>query len=268
MPKGYRKKYVPKRKYAKKTSTKKPSSVATIKKVVKRVLSKALEVKQVDVAGQTPIAPYNYSNYAAIVIPCSPYPSFLDIQQGTGQGNRIGNVIRTKLCVMTAFIAPLSYHATLNNAPRPCYIKLIFATSRDNSTVLDVASIARLFQLGNSASPPSGNMYDMIRPFNYDAWMIHKVVMLKIGSSINTGSGGIIGQSYYANNDFSFSKVIKINLTKFQPKNVKFEDNVSYPEKPIVQMIPLVCSADGTTYGNAETPFTLSYHLRYTYTDA
>lgn len=239
-----------------------------IKRVVNQILSRNLEVKLREYSTSVNLVPYAVSAlYTNTIHPMSPYPSYAQIDQGTGQSGRIGNTIHTKRLILRGICNPLGYHATINPSPRPIIVKLVFCTSRDNRTVLD-QTVANFFQNNNSTQAPSGNTFDMIRTFNTDGWIIHKVIQFKLGAANNNGTGGNGTEQYFSNNDFKYSHQFTVDLTKYYSKIVKFEDGTGYPTCPLIQCVPIVTAANGTTYGAAEIPAVFNYNLTYTYTDA
>lgn len=253
------------RAYKKRTAPK----VKFVKRVVKQVLSRNMETKIKEYAFSDNLLPYAVSAlYTNSVIPITPYPSYLSIDQGVGQAQRIGNTIRTKRLVLRGYIAPVAYHATINPNPRPVIVKLVFCTSKDNRTTLDTTSLGNFFQYNNSYQSPSGNMFDMVRSFNTDSWIIHKVLTFKVAPAVCNGTGANAAAQNFANNDFKYSNNFTIDLTKYCSKILKFEDTIGYPMNPIIQMVPLVACPNDSTFGAAEVPAALTYNITYTYTDA
>lgn len=262
-----RRRYV-KRKIVRRRRVASKPKVKFVKKLVRQVLSRNLETKIREYATSSNLVPYAVSAlYTNTIFPLSPYSSSLQIDQGTGQSARIGNTIRTKQLLFRGICNPTGYHATLNPYPRPIIVKLVICTSRDNRTAVDT-SIANFFQNGSSSQAPSGNTFDMIRSFNKDGWIIHKVIQFKLGCANSNGTGGNATEQYFGNNDFKYSHQFTLNLTKYMSKIVKFDDNTSQPTIPILQCIPLVTACNGTPYGSSEVPAVMNYNLTYTYTDA
>lgn len=90
--------------------------------------------------------------------------------------------------------------------------------------------------------------------------------MFKLGSSLYLNSGSTAND---ANNDFKLSKYFNINLTKYIPKVIRYDDATTSPENVGLYATFLMCYADGSTIDNSGYPeFAFSGVINYSYKDA
>jgi len=263
-----------KRSYRKKSSMKKraykrkSAPKATFAKRVKTVISRMAENKTQNFRGSTHVFPYTNTNWVTSVIPMTPDNLFLNIAQGVGQGQRIGNSITIKSLKLSGVLRPLPYSATTNPTPVPLYVKLFFLTRKEIPTDLTV-SLADLFQYGNTSEGPgnSTEIKNMNRQINTDAWTVHTMRTYKLGFANYAGTGSDAGQQFNANNDFKLNHFINIDLTKYCVKNVKFNDNNADPTTRNIVMYPIVYTANSSFMSDAAYPAKFEYALDVVYED-
>lgn len=228
-----------------------PTKKPTFAKRVKSVISKMAENKNVNFHGTVPLYPYGSTLWGDGILTCTPDSLFLAIDQGVGQGDRVGNSIRVKSLKMTGVLRTLPYNAITNPNPCPFYVKMFFLTRKDTPT--DVfGSLEDLLRFGNSAESPghSGFLQNLYRPVNTDNWTIHTTRIFKLGYGSYTGTSTDPDQQAYSNNDFKLNHFINIDLTKYCTKQIKFNDNTTTPSTRNIVMYPVVYTADGTNQNN------------------
>jgi len=195
-----KKRVVKKRVYRKKTIMKKTVPLS-VKKYVKRAIHVNTENKRAITQGSYTVG--SITNSATLYArPITPAVGFLTINQGTGQGDRIGNKCRTIKAMFRYTLFPLPYDAGVNPQPTPAEVMIIFGfVKQAQTTTPSSASIGQLFQNGNSVIAPQGDLGDLITPYNTDYWTIKKVIRHKIGNSVVEGSGAQSSRAFLANND-------------------------------------------------------------------
>jgi len=253
----------PKKRSVKKvTKLSKPMTLA-----IKNIIHKQAENKVKDFATSTAINNYNGSNFNNFnIIPLSPFPTYLDISQGTGQGARTGNKITTMKASIKFAIYPRAYEATTNAFPQPQDVRIVILKSKDTPIPLQsVSSLGNFFQYGSSTSGPSGLLTDIVKEINKDLYTIYYDKVIKVGCASATGLGAAVNAQYFANNDYKFNQIRKIDLTKMMHKTITFNDNTTIAETPTLQMIIFPCGADGQ-YLNS-VPLYWYYNLHYEYED-
>lgn len=240
---------------------------------VRKELDKMAEVKQVaytwNQIGSGGLA--NYSTGSGVwgvnnIIPFFPHTSYLSIPQGTGQGARVGNSVRTHSFIYEGVLYPNQYNATYNPTPIPQEVMFVLLSRKDTGDTL-LTTLTALYQTGSTTVNPDGTLMDIIRDFNRDLYNIHYKRVFKIGAAENTGTGAVAGFQNYATNDFAYNRKFKMDLTKYIDKVVRYNDasNTQTSAKNYIFGVWMTCDADGT--GATHQPTCLTSNLIYKFID-
>lgn len=226
---NYRKR-VTRKTYKKRAVGKRSSSVsAGVKKYVKKELHKNIENKVMNVAVANAFGNI-LQNSNMNVFPMTPYTGYLVISQGITQNARIGNKVSTRRVMLNYCMVPKPYDATTNPLCRPQEIDMFLGYVKGTPSTLPVATdFNNLYQVGSTSLGPQGELPDLIADINTDYWVIKKRWRHKLGYADVTGTGASPGSQYYANNDFKFNVVKKLNITKFCPKTLVWNDASNTP---------------------------------------
>lgn len=241
---------------------------AAVKKYVKRTIHTNIENKCGYYTQTQSISSYVNSVNSLGAFPLTPFANNLQLLQGDGQAARTGNQVRTRKLVLSYVLYPALYNVTTNPYPVPQNIK-IWIGYQKNAPMVQPTDFSRFFQTGDTASAPTSNLEDIIKPVNSDVWCIKKQLTHKVGLASNTGSGGVITYGYMANNDYKMNAINKIDLTKYCPKVFKYSDAYSYTPATghgLFMMVEAV-EATGNTGGNGE-PIKMKWWVDYVYEDA
>lgn len=267
--KTYKRKASKKRSYKRKSYRKKASP---LKKMVKKMIARAAETKMLE----APLLDKQLNtsdsiNFPDNVIPLGPNNVTLALTQGTGQGQRIGNVVNTKKLIFKGSLNPTQYNVTTNPTPRPLMVQFIFCYDREDPNDAFVPG-STFFQNGSSTTGFSGNLSDMWRPINEDRYRVFARKTFKLGYSQYAGTTANVtnqgANQAYSNNDFKASHLFSFDLTKWYPKVVKFNDNLSNPMTRNIYCLVQYVDAFG---GGMVSPYQaaeMSYCLSYKYEDA
>lgn len=265
---AFRKKRTTKRRFAKKRSMKRGGKRPALKKMIRREISRQAENKTI----QTAIANrFLYTHDDVLwtgnnVFPLGPDPTSLVINQGTGQGERVGNVIRTKSLMFKGTLVPRPQDSQ-NTTPAPVQVKMwIFYDRQQPATVPDVRP--NWFQSGNTVRGFANNLTDMWAPINTDRYRILTSRTFKLGPASNTGTGGVAAYQFFANNDFKYNCNFNINLTKYYPKTVKFQDGNTSPMTRGLFVCFAYAYANGNQVADNQTICQVQYMQNYVYEDA
>lgn len=245
-----------------------------VKQYVKKALLKQEERKVANYQGNLFVQPYNTivggtGWYNESVFPVAPYGGLMNISQGSGQGDRIGNKIKTRKCIMDYIISPSSYNATTNTNPEPIDIRLLFVKARDDSDALPSATdLTHLFQNGDSSVAPSGILTDMISQVNNDLFILKAQRKHKLGYSVSNGTGYTVTTSGYSNNDYSLNIISSIDVTKMLPATLHYNDAANYPNDPLLYCVMLAARSGGGAAATSQQYASFWYSLRYEYVDA
>lgn len=260
--------------------TRKPVKKTTVKKIVKRELSKQIETKECFSASSITPATISIStsSVAGNMFICSPNSAsstigYLSIPQGDGNGQRVGNRIRTKSLYMKYILTQTAQNAVTNPTPTPLEVLIYFfkvkTTPQDPPSVGNLrGASANFFEYGNSSVGFDGSLYDVLHKINPDrfTYLAHRRHKLGYqGNNVNNNPS-------YANshnNDFKMNIVSGINLTKFCPKEILYDDlTSSTTTSPYIFCLVQPVNATGVINSTSVLPMTMQFELQYKYSDA
>jgi len=265
-----------KRKYLKRRGMKKtraPRAQArvsdSIKTYVKSVVHSQIENKCVQINP----GPVSFGNYLESPdfnsFPMAPLTGYWNINQGVGQGNRIGNIIKVRKTYLNYVLYAQPYNAGTNAVPQPSEVRLMLGYVKSTPTFSPIAGdIAQLFQAGSSSAAPVGNLKDLVSVYNVDYWSIKKSWTHKIGYASSTGTGGPADQQYLANNDFKLNVMKRIDITQHMPKTCVFNDTSATTNTKNLFFMYYAVGANGGTYTNITLPVRIEYWIDFHYEDA
>jgi len=244
-----------------------------IKRVVKQVMMRAMETKcaQTYNLGKS-LYPTNSGTFGDNVIELGVDGVNLVVGQGTGQGSRIGNEILTQRVLFKGTVVPNPYDVTVNPNPRPVQLRMIIYYDRTIPTSAPSVTGNDMFQDGGSSSGFQNDLVDLWRPYNTDRYRILMQRTWKIGFA---GYGGTAlvpanaqAQQYYENNDFKLNINFSIDVTKYYPKIVKFNDTTNTPTSRGLFALFYYSAADGTQLPSTNVSLGMQYMIDYKFKDA
>lgn len=243
-----------------------------LRKAVEAVVNRNIETKEASYTGTFNPCSYTASNSAAGFIPLSPYSTTpgITITQGTGEGNRVGNLIKVVKATMKFVVTPTAYDLTANPFPLPQDLIIRGFTSKRSTNSL-VTTVPNYFDLGSTAITPDGVLRDINRPVNKDLYTEYFCKKYKVGFSSfapGSGTGANPAMGYYANNDYPLNVIATIDYTKFMPKIIRYNDTDGLPASRMLQTFIECVNADGSVQGSAWLPLYLTYTLTILYKDA
>lgn len=213
----------PKSKTAVKRTYKKKSS--TVSRTVKSYVEKAIK-KNVEIMFSDNVE-YNQIQLNTFNTATTTLPTVLNltaplgkIQQGSGQSSRSGNQITlSSMPLKMIFRDPNGYVGTtaseLNLA-----VKFVIAKLKNTLSEPTTSDFEKIHQAGNASSAPVNSYVDIITPFNRDYWTIKKTFNFKL-SKISNAESNLSPLSGHG-----FLKVISVDLAKYLPKTIKYDDIV------------------------------------------
>jgi len=260
------KKYFPKKRaFRKKTMTKKPKVTKGIKQYVNRAIHRQIEDKRsLLVQNVNNIRSYVYDTTMGVTT-CLPT---INIIQGVGQSGRIGNTVHIRSLYFNFCLYPLAYDPVSNPQPKPQEVLIFLGKikgQRDRTPA--TSDFQKIWQNGNSSAQPYSDLRDLTQSVNKDYWTIYKMMRFKIGNAVIDASGNNAVAQYYSNNDFNLNVVRRMNITKFVPKILKFNDTTASPTNDNLYMWHTCVNADGSVANNT-IPIAISYSFQCAYEDA
>jgi len=252
---------VPRRK---RTYQRKPQ-MAPIKRMVSKMIHKNVENKVEQIVAQNNIISSYAYNGALLTLSMIPYSV---IAQGTGQGDRIGNTIRPRSVYFNYVLHPVPYAAGNNPTPVPQDVIIFFGKVKNSRAQQPISTdFGKLWQSGDTSRGPFSTTLDLIQDVNKDWFTVYKILRHKVGYANYQGLGSNVNPQYYANNDYKQNVIRKINITKYVPKVIKFNDTTSQPTNDGLWMWAMCVNNDGTT-NSTNAPCYMDYTLNFTYEDA
>lgn len=240
-----------------------------IKAMVNRAVARTEEKKeQQQYSLNTPLPPSNNAGWTASSICISPRSNGFIIPQGAGQGQRIGNVIRTKSAWVKGIIYPLPYDVATNINPIPTELRMLIFKDKFNRTGQPAAVALDLFQTGSTAIGPQNDLADMILAVNKDRYQIYHDEILKVGNSNYSGTGSVAALQSFTNNDFGYNCQFNVDITKYLPKVVTYNDGSNDPMSDSLWMIFMPVQGGGGQFGSTQISTAMSWTADYKYTDA
>lgn len=265
--------------YRKKVVTRARRPTKNFTKLVQAVVSRNIENKSIQ-AEQTMDCRYPAANPTLQwngLFPLTPYPSTgapagstLTIVQGYESNQRVGNTIRTKYATLKGIIFPFPISESLNPDPKPLEVVMwIFKMKRSDplggqylAAAEDTCQTA-MFQAGNSVEGITGELLDVMRVTNQDRiQLLHKRVF-KVGFS-----QGADLTTEHPNNDFKLNQKFSINITKYLPKVIKFDDGDDDPSIKHTYCLVQGYCADNSIQSNERYNMRVTWQLDYVYEDA
>lgn len=271
-PRAYKKKRVMRRKVSTKPSL-------AIRRYVKRELSRQIENKTHQASYQMECHNSNtagsMSNEFHGLIPITPYTATgapvgttIAITQGTGQASRIGNVIRVKRATLRGVMFPNDLNASTNPMPKAYEVcmwifKLKDRAFGDELTYANSVINTEFLQDNNATAGITGELINLVQPVNKDLIHLYYKRVFKLAYAAGTNTGNL------GNNDFKYNQKFSINVSKYVPKVIKYNDNTDMPSISHTYCLIVPFNADGTYYTDGQyEPMRCDWCLDYVYEDA
>lgn len=253
----------PKRTFRKKSLRTHSKPARSFAKKVRRVLKNTAETKMISQTGTYTIAPYSGA-YPWTDVNLGINASTLLPSQGTGQGSRIGNKITTKKVMLRGYVTPYGYAAISNPKPVPVNARMLLLSNRAQPQ--NTPTVSTFYQAGNTSVGPNGSLQDLIRPYNRDVNTVYTSRDYKIGHSSESGTGSDAVNGLQANNDYRMNAIFKLDITKYLPKTITFDDTTTTPITRNLFMRWILANADGNP-NLASASHAVFWTVDYQYTD-
>jgi len=265
---NYRKRVSRKGKRSSAVSRRKSSVTVGVKKYVNNMVNRHIENKCVQI--QFSLAFGNVLEDPSLgAFPMCPLSSYWTINQGVGQGARVGNVIKPVKVHLNYVLRPMSYDVATNPNCVPTDIQLFLGYVKNTPSFIPIpGDFSYLFQNGSSSSGPVGNLRDQIAVINKDYWVIKKRWNHKIGFSQNNGTGAVIASQYFNNNDYKMSVTKRLDITKYIPKTIHFNDAVATTNNRNLFFFFQAVGANGGTFPATVLSSHIDYWIDFEYQDA
>lgn len=236
---------------------------------VKKVVERDMEHKESNVYSvNTPLPSTANAGWTASSISIAPSSTGFVIPQGTGQGNRIGNQITTKKAVVKGILHQNIYDAGTNGIPLPVQVRMLIFKDKFNKAGQPAAVSLDLFQTGSTSIGPTNDLVDMILEVNKDRYQVYHDEIMKLGFANYAGTGVNANFQSFANNDYSLNCEFSVDITKFIPKNIMYNDGGAAPMNDNLWMIFIPAQSVGGIIAANSTLLNMSWSAYYHYIDA
>lgn len=222
---------------------------------------------------------YNYTfdgagaTFKGSALCLSPANGFNLPAQGTGQGDRIGNKIKTKKCIFRFELIPQPYDGTLNPQPQPMDIVMYIFKVKNTNSLTGVQAIvtASFFQAGDNSAAFTGALSDANKLVNSDLILLHKRRIFKLGQAqpqLGAAASTAIANYALGNNDYKFNCIVNMDVTKYLYKTYTFNDTATVTDETQTLVLFEVMNASGVAMTAGEVAAKISYGIHYQFTDA
>lgn len=260
-----------KRKPTKRAPRTKKATTALVKRVITRLAEKKIQTYTINTVSPLVLRSGSASS-SANIFSMTPEVGYWAISQGTGQADRIGDKVRTRSAILNIQMTPAVYNATTNPTPTPCFVRLWFLKSKFlPADVVPSSSVygasATYLQTGNSSTGLTGTFQDLQLYINKDQFTYYGHRTYKIAPSIYEGTGATPTAGNFGNNDFKLCILDRINLTRWFPKTLQWDDAGLACSSHNLTLVVQPIFSTGVAPGALIAPINLKFSLTYTFTD-
>lgn len=192
-----------------------------------------------------------------------------NISTGVSNAQRIGNRVKTRSLVCNYTIVPKGYNVTSNPNPQPQIVIIYFFKSKINPAgdITTSQLTTQFFENGPTMTGLSGYLMDLNRKICPDTftYLTHRVH--KIGYAKNDATGNMPSYANQANNDFKLFVSGKVNLTKYCPKTIRWDDN-NLVNNEWIYCVHQTLNVFDAPAASTIYPVSISYDTYFTYVDA
>lgn len=196
---------------------------------------------------------------------------FSNVNQGTGDGQRIGDKIKVNKLTFKGFINwDSSKLDIIGWRHLPLYVKMFVFRRQDsleNPATVTTPSLGEsdILMNGAVAGAPNNLLSDMGRLFNKDVYRIFKTKTFKLGPAAVGDTPTTSGQW---NNDFKFSQRFNINLSKHIDV-VKYKEGSLFQQNCAFYVGFLIAFGNNSTItATQQPPVEIHYDVNMSYEDA
>lgn len=193
------------------------------------------------------------------------------VNQGTGQGERVGNEITLKKWIIRGALTqnPFYIENPLQQLGSSIVYVDVYIGYRNDLQIMSLSPLNELpnfYQSGNASSAPVGNFTELLDWVNKDVYTVLFHKRFKMGNNSN-------------NNDFSLARTFSFNICSklFKNAKLKYNDNTGTVQNAKLNALALWCTAingNGTnmfqtsTAVQRQSSYACSFSNNIMYTDA
>jgi len=186
----------------------------------------------------------------------------VNLSQGVGNDQRIGNKISNCKLRISGFVETLPYHATTNTSQVPYELHMLILKRKDG-----LANAVQYTDLKVYPGSTTGGLVDVISscyPFNTDAYTIYKHKVFKLSATFPYVSGGLTDVFTGNNPNFWFQRFsVDIPVPKIQ----HYTDGAIIPNEIDASIIWYVINGDGVNLPANQVRCQATYASYFTFQD-
>lgn len=245
-----------------------PKVSKTVKSYVSKAIAKQAENKVININQAREFGSYLDSN-TMNAFPLTPYTTlFPGPTLGVASNQRIGNECRTRNVMLSYVLRPTPYNATANPLPVPVHVQMYLGYLKQSSGSLPgSAEFTAFYNNGSSSFAPSATLSDLCADENTDRFTILKKWVHRVGFQVTNGTGSNAGWSSYSNNNFQLNVVKKINVTKYYPKILRFDDASQSLQSRGLFMWYQAIGANGLALASGIRPVAIDFWVKLEFED-
>lgn len=201
---------------------------ASLKKIIKSLITRSQETKGGSYVFTDSLCQVGHAAFTTDIHPVGLSNGAVAVSQGTGAGGRIGNKVSIVNSTIKGQIWPAGYDGITNLLPAPYLVQMYLFYDKTDPVAIP-APETDFFQVGNADQAMTGTLADLDYPLNKDKYRVCYKRTFKVGNANFGGTGTSAFNQSYANNDFKLVNRFSVNIKKYMPKEVRFNDTSSAP---------------------------------------
>lgn len=235
-----------------------------LQKIIKKTVIAMAEAKKIQFSQTANVFGYNAAAQGFCSFQLTPVNAgSLNIVQGTGEADRIGDKVRVKKVTLSYVLQAGPLDASFNTVPAPQDVRMIVCYNKQSKVLSPPAG--NFFDAGDSSAAPTSNMLDMVNFVNSEYIQVHGDWRHKVGVQTfphpNTKD----------NNDYKLNAMKTIDITKWYPKTLTWNDTSGVIMEQSKWLQILVAPADGSAVDTVGLttfkPLLISYAINLEFTD-
>jgi hypothetical protein len=230
---------------------------------IRNVVSGMAETKRIQFSQIANVYGYNAAAQGLCCFQLTPTSGMLDITQGTGEGQRVGDRVRVVKATLNMVLVANPLDATYNTSGHPQDVRMMILYNKQSKVLSPPAG--SLFDNGNASAAPTSNLLDMVNFINTEYVGVQKDVHFKIGAQTFPHPNQI------DNNDYKLNVIRSFDITKQYPKELTWNDTSTVIMEQSKWLTFLVAPADGSAIDTSGTttfkPLSIAYSINLDFQD-
>lgn len=236
-------------------------------KAVKKVISSQIENKQ-----SVTYALNQQINYAGTVTDPAYISLVPALQQGTSNGQRVGNQVRVKKAIIRGYVN-INTTSAFGTSIIPLYCKMWICRRKAQNFYDTITGTDwdEFFQVGTTSVGFQGNLADLMFFTNSDVWSTYQTKTCLLGPNINlpaTTPTGTLLPSGFSSAKCDISVPFRFDVSKHLKGAMRFNDGSFRPQNKELYLVFQVVPMDGSAPATLALSPEYNYVYEFEYEDA